>query len=61
MGKQWIVSGLPNGVKEAIVSVNAVFSGKTKSMGSSTFPVKKDSHFNALVDRNPEGDHNLEK
>jgi gliding motility-associated protein GldM len=53
-GKQWIVSGLPNG-KEAIVSVNAVFSGKTKSMGSSTFRLKKIPIFNALVDRNPEG------
>ncbi|HEX7556374.1 MAG TPA: gliding motility protein GldM, partial [Leptolinea sp.] len=40
-GKQWIVSGLPNGVKEAIVTVTAVFSGKTKSMGSSTFRLKK--------------------
>jgi len=54
-GKQWVVSGLPNGVKEAIVSVNAVFSGKTKSMGSSTFRLKKIPIFNALVDRNPEG------
>jgi gliding motility-associated protein GldM len=54
-GKQWIVSGLPNGVKEAVVSVNAVFSGKTKSMGSSTFRLKKIPTFNALVDRNPEG------
>jgi gliding motility-associated protein GldM len=54
-GKQWIVSGLPNGVKEAIVSVNAVFSGKTKSMGSSTFRLKKIPIFNALIDRNPEG------
>ncbi|MGA2822919.1 MAG: gliding motility protein GldM [Bacteroidales bacterium] len=54
-GKQWIVSGLPNGIKEAIVSVNAVFSGKTKSMGSNTFRLKKIPIFNALVDRNPEG------
>jgi gliding motility-associated protein GldM len=54
-GKQWIVSGLPNGVREAIVSVNAVFSGKTKSMGSSSFRLKKIPIFNALVDRNPEG------
>jgi gliding motility-associated protein GldM len=54
-GKQWIVSGLPNGVKEAIVSVNAVFSGKTKSMGSSNFRLKKIPIFNALIDRNPEG------
>jgi gliding motility-associated protein GldM len=54
-GKQWIVSGLPQGVKEAIVSVNAVFSGKSKSMGSSTFRLKKIPIFNALIDRNPEG------
>jgi gliding motility-associated protein GldM len=54
-GKQWIVSGLPNGPKEAVVSVSAVFSGKTKSMGSSTFRLKKIPIFNALVDRNPEG------
>jgi gliding motility-associated protein GldM len=54
-GKQWIVSGLPNGIKEAIVSVNAVFSGKTKSMGSSNFRLKKIPIFNALIDRNPEG------
>jgi gliding motility-associated protein GldM len=54
-GKQWIVSGLPQGVKEAIVTVNAVFSGKTKSMGSSTFRLKKIPIFNALIDRNPEG------
>ncbi len=54
-GKQWIVSGLPNGIKEAIVSVNAVFSGKTKSMGSGTFRLKKIPTFNALIDRNPEG------
>ena len=54
-GKEWVVSGLPNGVKEAIVTVNAVFSGKTKSMGSSTFRLKKIPIFNALVDRNPEG------
>lgn len=54
-GKNWIVSGLPNGIKEAIVSVNAVFSGKTKSMGSSTFRLKKIPIFNALIDRNPEG------
>ncbi|MCX6244736.1 MAG: gliding motility protein GldM [Bacteroidetes bacterium] len=54
-GKQWIVSGLPNGIKEAIVSVNAVFSGKTKSMGSATFRLKKIPTFNASIDRNPEG------
>jgi gliding motility-associated protein GldM len=54
-GKQWIVSGLPSGVKEAVVSVNAVFSGKTKSMGSGTFRLKKIPTFTASIDRNPEG------
>jgi gliding motility-associated protein GldM len=54
-GKQWIVSGLPSGVKEAVISVNAVFSGKTKSMGSSNFRLKKIPVFNASIDRNPEG------
>jgi gliding motility-associated protein GldM len=54
-GKQWIVSGLPNGIKEAVVSVNAVFSGKTKSMGAATFRLKKIPTFNASIDRNPEG------
>ena len=54
-GKQWIVSGLPNGVKETVITVNAVFSGKSKSMGSSTFRLKKIPIFNALIDRNPEG------
>jgi gliding motility-associated protein GldM len=54
-GKQWVVSGLPNGVKEAIVSVSAVFSGKTKSMGSSTFRLKKIPTFNASVDGNQDG------
>jgi gliding motility-associated protein GldM len=54
-GKQWIVSGLPNGVKEAVVSVNAIFSGKTKSMGSASFRLKKIPTFNASIDKNPEG------
>ena len=56
-GKQWIVSGLPlpSIAKEAVISVNAVFSGKTKSMGSSTFRLKRIPIFNALIDGNPEG------
>jgi len=54
-GKQWIVNGLTNTAKEAIVSVSAVFSGKTKSMGSSTFRLKKIPTFNAMIDGNPDG------
>jgi len=33
-GKDWIVSGLPQNVREATITVNAVFSGKSKNMGS---------------------------
>ncbi|MCK9203947.1 MAG: hypothetical protein M0P58_05840, partial [Bacteroidales bacterium] len=35
-GKEWIVSNLTSasGAREAMISVNAVFSGKTKNMGS---------------------------
>jgi gliding motility-associated protein GldM len=40
-GKAWIVSDLPKGVKEAVVTVSAVFSGKTKNMGSMTFRLKR--------------------
>ena len=39
-GPNWIVYDLPKGTREAIVNVSAVFSGKTKSMGSSTFRLK---------------------
>jgi gliding motility-associated protein GldM len=39
-GKAWIVSNLPKGVKDATISVNAVFAGKTKSMGSTKFRLK---------------------
>ncbi|MCX6304833.1 MAG: gliding motility protein GldM [Bacteroidetes bacterium] len=40
-GKDWIVSNLPNSsVREAIISVNAVFSGKSKSMGTYKFRLK---------------------
>lgn len=40
-GKNWIVYDLPKGVKEAVVNVAAVFSGKTKSMGNATFRLKR--------------------
>ncbi len=40
-GKNWIVYDLPKGTKEAVVNVSAVFSGKTKSMGNSTFRLKR--------------------
>jgi len=39
-GKSWIVSGLPKGGREAIVSVSAVFAGKTKQMGNMKFRLK---------------------
>ncbi|MDD4602289.1 MAG: gliding motility protein GldM [Bacteroidales bacterium] len=40
-GKEWIVSGLTtNGAREAVISVNAVFSGKSKNMGSYKFRLK---------------------
>ena len=39
-GKSWIVSGLPKGVKDATITVSAVFSGKTKSMGNMKFRLK---------------------
>jgi len=39
-GDNWMVYDLPKGVKEAEVTVNAVFSGKTKNMGSSMFRLK---------------------
>ena len=54
-GKQWIVSGLPNGVKEAIITVSAVFAGKSKNMGAQTFRLKKIPTFTASIDRNPDG------
>jgi len=37
---KWIVSGLPKGGREATISVNAVFSGKTKPMGTMKFRLK---------------------
>jgi len=40
-GKDWIVSNLPAKTREAVVTVNAVFAGKTKNMGSFTFRLKK--------------------
>ena len=40
-GKDWIVSNLTaSGAREAIITVNAVFSGKSKSMGSYKFRLK---------------------
>lgn len=56
-GKQWIVNGFPTSGKEntAVISLSAVYSGKTKSMGSRTFRLKKIPPFNALIDRNPAG------
>lgn len=41
-GKEWIVDGLPSNMrgKTVTISVNAVFQGKTKNMGSSTFRLK---------------------
>ncbi len=37
-GKDWVVYDLPKGVKDAVVTVNAVFSGKTKIWG----PIRPD-------------------
>jgi gliding motility-associated protein GldM len=40
-GKEWIVSNLTSsGAREAVISVSAVFSGKTKNMGSYKFRLK---------------------
>ncbi len=39
-GDNWMVYDLPKGRREAIISVNAVFSGKTRNMGSSNFRLK---------------------
>ncbi len=39
-GKNWIVYDLQKGIREAIINVNAVFSGKSKSMGATTFRLK---------------------
>jgi gliding motility-associated protein GldM len=39
-GDHWKVYGLPKGVKEATVTVSAVFGGKTRSMGDSKFRLK---------------------
>lgn len=40
-GKNWIVSNLTaSGTREAVITVNAVFSGKSKSMGSYKFRLK---------------------
>ena len=39
-GDNWMVYDLPKGPKEAVITVNAIFSGKMKSMGASTFRLK---------------------
>jgi hypothetical protein len=39
-GKDWIVYDLPKNTREAVSAVNAVFSGKTKAMGSMNFRLK---------------------
>ncbi|MCX6252492.1 MAG: gliding motility protein GldM [Bacteroidetes bacterium] len=39
-GTGWIVEGLPKSTKEAVISVNAVFSGKSKLMGQMKFRLK---------------------
>ncbi|MCX6287085.1 MAG: gliding motility protein GldM [Bacteroidetes bacterium] len=40
-GKDYIVSGLPQNTREAVISVTAVFSGKSKNMGSYTARLKR--------------------
>jgi gliding motility-associated protein GldM len=42
VGKEWIVNNLPGGgtVRQAVITVNAVFSGKSRNMGSYTFRLK---------------------
>ena len=40
-GKDWIVSGLPQNTREATITVNAVFSGKSKTMGSYVARLKR--------------------
>jgi len=40
-GKEWIVSNLPtSGTRKAVITVNAVFSGKSRNMGSYEFRLK---------------------
>jgi len=39
-GDAWMVYDLPKGTNEAIISVNAIFTGKSKNMGSSSFRLK---------------------
>ncbi|MFC2101548.1 gliding motility protein GldM [Bacteroidota bacterium] len=40
VGDDWVVYNLPKGQKEAVITVNAVFSGKSKHMGTNTFRLK---------------------
>jgi gliding motility-associated protein GldM len=39
-GKNWMVYDLPKGVRDATINVTAVFSGKSKPMGATTFRLK---------------------
>ncbi len=39
-GDDWMVYDLPKGRREAIITVSAIFSGKSKNMGASTFRLK---------------------
>ncbi len=54
-GKGWIVYDLPKSTKEAVVNVNAVFSGKTKSMGAVAFRLKRVPDPIATIARKHEG------
>ena len=40
-GKDYIVSGFPQNIREAVITVSAVFSGKTKNMGAYSFRLKR--------------------
>ena len=40
-GKDYIVNGLPANTREAVITVTAVFSGKTKNMGAYNFRLKR--------------------
>jgi gliding motility-associated protein GldM len=40
-GKDWVVNNLPQNTREAVITVNAVFSGKSKNMGAYNFRLKR--------------------
>jgi len=40
-GLNWVVYDLPQGRKDAVITVNAVYGGKSKNMGSQTFRLKR--------------------